>query len=279
VLAVTTTFWLTSLVNLVLLAENRLSLSTEDTVTPLRIGFLVEFLAIIAWTVGYANASLAMASRAEQTLLIFGSAHLALVAAFAVTDDFIVPRRVLLRMRSRPLLAIFGPGAGRGATYVLMQMGLLYLALAVFPETATDRRWLLAVCGYICFFTGVPVLAFWRIAPARVTPLRLRVTVLVTLAASMVLPDIVHYAVMRPEVLDVTYSGRHLLNPLRTISNWSTVEAQGWVAIPFLIGLTGLMAHVELIRMGARATARPVAIDPHHPAPVTGEAGSGDVLY
>ena len=37
---------------LVLLAENRLSLPTEDRVTPLRVGFFVQFLLIVAWIVG-----------------------------------------------------------------------------------------------------------------------------------------------------------------------------------------------------------------------------------
>ena len=50
VLAIMTTFCLATMVNLVLLAENRLSLPTENRVTPLRVGFLVQFLLIVAWT-------------------------------------------------------------------------------------------------------------------------------------------------------------------------------------------------------------------------------------
>ena len=41
------------MVNLVLLAENRLSLPTENRVTPLRLGFLAQFLLIAAWTLSF----------------------------------------------------------------------------------------------------------------------------------------------------------------------------------------------------------------------------------
>jgi hypothetical protein len=43
-LAIVTTAWLVTLVNLVLLAVNRLSLPTEDSVTSLRLGFLAQLL-------------------------------------------------------------------------------------------------------------------------------------------------------------------------------------------------------------------------------------------
>ena len=48
-LAIGATFWLASLVNLVLLAENRLASPTGDGVTPLRLGLLAQFLLIVGW--------------------------------------------------------------------------------------------------------------------------------------------------------------------------------------------------------------------------------------
>src|SRR4029453_8509820 len=44
---------LVTMMNLVLLAENRLALPTEDRVTPLRVGFLVQFLAIVGFALRF----------------------------------------------------------------------------------------------------------------------------------------------------------------------------------------------------------------------------------
>jgi hypothetical protein len=116
-----------------------------------------------------------------------------------------------------------------------------------------------------------------RIWPRHATPLKLRVSVLLLVAAVMVVPDILYYVIVRPETLDLTYSGRHLLNPFRTFSNWDVVETNGWYPIPFLIGVTGLLACLALNRLGARATEEPVPADPQQPAPVAGGAGSADL--
>jgi hypothetical protein len=178
----------------------------------------------------------------------------------------------------RWLLIMFGPGAGRGAAFILAQMLMLLSTIAVFQPTGDVQRVFFAACGYICFFTGVPAVAFWRIAPARVTPVKLRVAVLVTFAASLVLPDIIHYAIYRPEILDISYSLRHLLNPMMTLANWDVVEAHGITSIPLVIGMVGVLAYVQLFRLGARATGDTEPIDPR-PVPVAGEAGRGGVLY
>jgi hypothetical protein len=253
-----TAFWLASLVNLILLAENRLSLPTEDSVTPLRIGFLVQFLLMIAWALAFLANPVLGSYPAAGALAFYGGLQLAAVAAFSVTDDLAVPRRVLYRMTSpsrwRWLLVMFGPGAGRGAAYVLVQMVLLVAAVQVLTPAAADLRRLLAALGYICFFTGMPTLVFWRFAPARATPLRLRVAVLLTVAAVMVLPDILHYALRRPTVLDLSYSWRHLVNPFRTLANWDVVEKMGWFSIPAVIGVVGLIAYLTLIPLGTLAS-------------------------
>jgi hypothetical protein len=211
-----------------------------------------------------------------------GSIHLAIVAIFVVTEDMWVPRRVLQRLRLasgwRRLLALFGPGAGRGAAYILVQMLILATVIAIFSPPAIEQRKLLVSAGYICFFTGVPVLAFWRFAPARVTQVRLRVAVLCTVAASLVVPDIIHYMIFRPEILDLSFSSRHLLNPFRTIAEWDLVDGTSWMVIPLVIGATGLLAYVRLITLGARATAHAVLVEPQA-VPVEGEPGRGGILY
>jgi hypothetical protein len=208
--------------------------------------------------------------------------HLAAVAAFVLTEGLAVPRRVLQRMRTAPgahrLLALFGPGAGRGAIYVLAQMLLFAIAWAAFDPPGLEWRRLLATCGYICFFTAAPVLACRHYAPARVTPLKLRVAVLCTVAAAMVLPDVLHYVILRPETLDLNYASRHLVNPWRTIAAWDQVEANAWTTVPGLIGLAGLLAYVQVIRLGARATS-PGAPGDDRAVSVEGETGRGGLIY
>ena len=283
VLAIAATFWLTSLINLVLLAENRLSLPTEDSVTPLRLGFLVQFLLIAAWTLTYLDDPVRLRLNAADTLALLGSGHLMVVAIFAVTEELSVARRLRLRMTSasrwRWLLASFGPGGGRGSAYVLVQMMFLVAAVALFRPEADRLLWLLAACGYICFFTGVPALLYRTLLPGRATPLSLRVSILVMLAAAMALPDLLYYLLMQPEVLDVSYSARHLINPFRTLANWRIVEAKGWFLMPLAIGLAGVLAQLVLIRLGDRATGHVEPIDRNRPVPAAGETGRGDVLY
>jgi hypothetical protein len=278
-LATMTTVWLASLTNLVLLAENRLSLPTEDSVTPLRLGFLAQFLLVVAWSLLYVNDP--TSRRIATQLAAIGCVHLAVVALFTVTEERAVARRVLGRMRAKSrwrwLLASFGPGGGRGAAYVLVQMLILIAAVALFQPTRDIAGWLLAACGYICFFTGLPVLIWWNVAPMRATPLRLRVTVLVMVAAFSVLPDVVHYVLWRPEVLDLKFGVRHMLSPFRALGEWDRVEAKGWTSVAFVLGLTGVFAYLALMRLGAPPAEPSEPVVLHEVAPDSGETGRGNV--
>ena len=106
----------------------------RERVTPLRIGFLVQFLLIVAWTLTFIAERAGLAD-AVQALGVFGGLHLALVAMFTVTEDLVVPRRAAAgacsaSSRWRWLLALFRPAADAAALYVLVQMVLL-LAVAV----------------------------------------------------------------------------------------------------------------------------------------------------
>ena len=281
------TFWATTLVNFVLLAGHRLSLATEDSVRPLRIGFFAQFLLTVWWALVSLISIYRMATVESMTAL--GAIHLAIVALFVVTEEISVSRRVLHRMRIesgvRRLLALFGPGAGRGAAYVVAQMVALLAVMAMcqtmtagLHPPAVGLRRILAACGYICFFTGLPVLAFWRFAPARVSPFKLRVAVLCAIAAALVLPDVIHYLIVRPEVLDVSYGARHLINPFRTLSQWPLVEARGWTMIPFVMGLIGLLAYVQLFILGARSTSHAMLVDPQA-VPVEEATIRGSILH
>jgi hypothetical protein len=145
-------------------------------------------------------------------------------------------------------------------------MALLLCVAWLLDPTWMKVRWLLATCGYICFFTGVPTFVFRLLRPARSASLQLRVAVLMLLPLSMILPDLVHYVLWRPDVLDLKYSARHLLNPIRTLANWNLVETRSWFAVPFVLGVTGLIAYIGLILMGAQMTAAPASIDPHRSA-------------
>jgi hypothetical protein len=265
-LAIMTTVCLATMGNLVLLAENRLSLPSEDRVTALRAGFFGQFLLIVAWTLSFINEPPSVRSNAAQALGVLGGLHLALVAMFTVTEDLVVPRRVLLRMNAvspwRRLLAMFGPGGGRGALYVLAQMALYLAAAWLIRPTWVSLRWFLAVCGYTCFFTGLPAAAFRVLRPASAASFQLRAAVLAMLAMALILPDIVYYLLSQSTLFELRYAGRHLFNPIRTLANWRLVEANHGFAIPVLLGLTGLAAYLTLIGLGRRMTAQPAPIDP-----------------
>jgi hypothetical protein len=201
---------------------------------------------------------------------------------FTVTEDLAAPRRDLVRKRFpkawRWLLPILLPGGGPGAAYILVQMAVMLGAAWILNATAEQVHRLLAICGYICFFTGVPAFAI-RFLREQTKSLHLRVAVLVTLPLALILPDLVHYVFWRPDVLSLNYSGRHLLNPLRTLANWNIVEAQRWFFVPLILGLTGISAYVGLIHMGIVTNVRPAAVDPEHPAQTAGEADSANVTY
>ena len=281
-LAIMATSCLVTMVNLVLLSENRLALPVESKVTPLRVGFLVQFLLIVGWNLTFINEPAAARGDAIEVLGVIGGLHLAVVAMFTVTEDLAVPRRVLPRpataSRWNLLLTVFRPGGGRGALYVLAQMALLLAAARLLQPEPMQVRWLLAICGYICFFSGVPTLAIRLLKPPGAT-FRLRVALLLLLALAMITPDIVHYVAWQPDVLDLRFSARHLINPIRALSNWRLVETRQWLSLPFTLGLVGLVAYSALIRLGLGMSAEVAPTDPQASTAEAGETGSANVLY
>lgn len=282
VMAIMGSVWLVTLMNLVLLAENRLALATSNRVTPLRLGFLVQFLVIVGWSVTFADEPPNVRREALQSMGVFAGIHLALVAMFTVTEDLLVPRRVLQRAaasRWRSLGPMLLPGGGRGAVYIMVQVLILLLAAVLLRPTAVSLRWISAICAYVCFFTGLPVAVFRVFRPAAAAALRLRVALLLGFVGSLVLPDLVHYVVWQPEVLSVQFSARHLVNPIRALANWNAVEASGGVAVPFALGFAGVLAYAVLIHAGSRLSGAMAAADAPGPAADAGEPGRADILY
>ena len=280
-LAITTTSCLMTMTNLVLLAENRLSLPTENRVTALRIGFFAQTVLIAAWFLTFINEPPGRESAAIAFFGVIGGVHLAAVAMFTVTEDLIVPRRALLQMqrpsRWRWLLAVFGPGGGRGAAYVLAHMAVFLAAALIFDPPAMGLRWLVAICAYICLFTGVPTVVFRVVKPARRASLPLRAGLLLLLSLSLLLPDIIYYLLWQPDVLGFSFGARHLINPFRTLANWETVETNGWLWVPTLLGLNGLASYGLLIQLGRRTIPRPVTAD--QAVAAAGEPGSAPAVH
>ena len=258
-LGLTTTFCLVSMVNLVLLAENRLALAHDEKVTALRVGFLLQLLVMAPWLLSYRFATARVVANMIEMLGTLGGWHIAVVAMFAVTDDLTLSRRTRLREQAfsavRRTLDVFRGGGGRGAVYVLLQMAVLLMLAGLFKPSDFQWRWLTAVCGYILFFTGVPVCIFRTLRPTRHESLKLRIAVFVSIPAALILPDLLYYLLWRPDALDLKFGARHLINPFRALSNWTAVEAQGWTPVPLVLGLTGLVAYAVLIALGGQVAA------------------------
>jgi len=245
-----------SMANLVLLAENRLSLAIEDRSTALRVGFFVQFLLILTCLVGpmYAKAAGYTAADVLDGMGILGGLHLALTATFAVTEDMALSRRVFRRVQkslSKPWLAIFRPGGGRGAAWILSQMVIL-LTIGASLNTGSQFRWLLAICGYICFFTGVPTVIFRHMFGNGIRTAYVRAGILLFLPIVAISADLFQYFLVPSRIFDGTFSAYHVLNPFRALANWQEVENQGWHWGPLIMGLAGLIAYLDLYRMGQR---------------------------
>jgi hypothetical protein len=253
-LAILATLGAVSLVNLVLLAENRLSSPVENKSTALRIGFLVQFLAIIGVFTALARFT-PIASRVVEPMAILCLLHLMLVAAFTVTEDFLVSRRVLRRIqapsRLRLLWTLLWPGGGRGAGYVLVQMALLIAVVRFLSQP--DVAWVAAACGYICFFSGLPAVVMRRARP-HVRAFNIRVAILVLVSASLVLPDVFYYLFAQPQFFSLEYSTRHLLSPFYTIASWDVVASSSFYFVPFIVGVLGGLTYLTLMVMNRRVS-------------------------
>jgi hypothetical protein len=249
---------LVTMVNLILLAENRLLLPTEDRSTALRIGFFVQFLLILGTAVYpiWRYPSYPIGAFAG-TMAALGGLHLAAVALFSVTEEIDLSRRIHLQNRTatgwRRYLVIFRPGGAWGAIYVLAQM-LLFLAVgAVFLKTSsTEFSWLVAICAYICCFTGLPTLAGRMMVNRRFQPFHLRAGILLLVPVAALLPDFLVYLFTGD--FGGIYSARHVLDPFRTLSAWRDLMTARWHVWSMALGINGVGSYLALIQMGRQAS-------------------------
>jgi hypothetical protein len=268
--AISTMFCLITMANLVLLAENRLSLPIEDRSTALRVGFFIQFLFIVGCVVGarIAGATGFTPSDAITALGIFGGIDLSLVAIFSTTEDMALSRRVIRDIKpslSKPWLAIFRPGGGRATQWLLAQMiVLLVVGGGIVPIGGADFRWLIATCGYVCFFSGVPAYFGRSIMKARAKSSHLRAFTFIFLPVVTVSADLLQYFFKTDDmIVNGTYSFYHILNPFRTLANWGEVESGLWDPYVYFIGIIGVVSYVMLIRIGHRETRNASILDIH----------------
>jgi hypothetical protein len=253
-----------------------LLLPSENRSTPLRVGFFAQLALMAAWALSFITEPAPAPGGAGDVLLVFGAIHLAIVAIFTLTEDLVLPPRVRLARRDRPawrqVIAPLQPGGGNGAIYVLVQMALL-LGVGWMLDSGM-LHWFVLACGYICFFTGAPVVLFRAMRPYDAAAFRLRIAVLVLLAAAVVVPDVLAYMLWQPNGLDLSFSVRHLVNPFATLANFRYV-ADRYSVLAELIGLTGVLAYVVLVRIGAGVMLNP---DPDLSEPDARELGRADIL-
>ena len=117
---------------------------------------------------------------------MYAAIHLGIVAAFTITEDMALSRRVQMRLAATPRwrrwLVILRPGPRWGVMYIAVQMALLFPAAWALGASGSRLRWLLALCGYVAVFTGLPTVLMraWRPSTPSWT---LRVAILFVFAA------------------------------------------------------------------------------------------------
>lgn len=256
-IAGTTAFCLISMANFVLLAENRLSHPVEDRSTALRVGFFIQFLFIVTVVVSplLVHAAGYTTSDAAMSLGLLGGFQIALVSIFSTTEDMALSRRVIRNIKpslGRPW-AVFRPGGGRATAWVMLQM-LVLLGVGLALSPGPDFRWLLGICSYICFFTGVPACAGRLFLKSSFKTTHLRVATFVFIPVVILSADVLQYFLKSKSLFSLDYSPYHVLNPFRTLSNWTGIENLGWDLPVFVMGLIGLLCYVLLIRIGQHET-------------------------
>ena len=273
-------FCLTTLMNLVLLAETRLALPTEDRVPVLRAGFLIQFLILIAWLLILQESGGMTARDLAGGLLVLGAAHLVLVAWFGVTEGLAVtsvPAALPKPLRRWPrLLAVFGAGTASAVVYVVLQM-ILFVAVGAYLNDwdPSDTRHLIAICGAILLFTALPALIVHYGRRFPMGPLHARGLALVLLAATMLLPDTLYYLLWSvDEPFTTSFGRRHLFSPARIPFNWEWIERNDWQMVPLLWGVLGSICCVALLLARAADSRRIQAMT--NLGLAAGASGDGD---
>ena len=139
------------MINLILLAEHRISLPTQIRLTPLRAMLFVQFVIFVAWPSAPVLFHATGVGKTEviQSIGVLGGLQLAIVALFAVTEQPNPPLQELRRTRRsfEWIWLLFRPGRGRGPVYVLLQMTILLGLVRLMDPPAEWFRWSAAICG------------------------------------------------------------------------------------------------------------------------------------
>ena len=184
--------------------------------TPLRIGFLVQFLLIVGVGARVRQRAAARRRRApSRRSACFGGLHLALVAMFAVTEDLVVPRRVLLRDDSRVAVGAgcsrcSGPAAAAAPSTCWCRWRSCSRRRGCCDPTADESA---LVPGDVRLHLLLHRRAGRRASDRRDrrAPRRCKLRVAVLLLAAgrrWCCPTSLYYVLWQPEVLDLEYSAR-----------------------------------------------------------------------
>jgi hypothetical protein len=141
-------------------------------------------------------------------------------------------------------MVLFRPGGGRGAVYVLVQMILLVGIGKYLAPPASDFNSLIAICGYILFFTGVPALIAQCVSPKFFLPPYTRVAILLFFSVLSLIAEILHYLATGSAPAISVY---HVLSPFRALANWTLVETNHWDFYVFTLGFLGLLSYFGLL--------------------------------
>jgi hypothetical protein len=268
----------TTMMNIVLLAESRLALPTENRVPTLRIGFLVQFLVLIGWVLVLEWTGALVASSLAEGLDVLASVHLAFVAAFAVTAGLDMTNPVAepaTPSRWAFLQAFLGASPASAAAYVTVQMAVFVAVGAYLRDwDPSETRRLIAICGTILFFTGVPTLIAYRWRRVGLGPLHARGIALLLFAASLLLPDVLYYMFWNSDQpFSANFAARHLFSPARIPFNWDWIQRHSWDLAPLIWAFAGAASYVALMRIGpASAPSAPMT----QLGLAAGAAGDGD---
>jgi hypothetical protein len=189
-------------------------------------------------------------------LAVLGGLHLAAVALFSVTEEMDLSRRIRQQNRNatgwRRYLVIFRPGGAWGAIYVLAQMALFLAVGSIFLKiSSTEFSWLVAICAYICFFTGLPASIGRMMEKRRFRPFHLRAGILLMVPVAALLPDFLVYLLTGD--FGGIYSSRHVLDPFRTLNAWRELMTAPWHVWSLVLGIIGVGCYLALIQMGRHA--------------------------
>ncbi len=245
----------TVLVTSLLIARSRFLPPQSNRVGAVRCSALVTLVAFLGGlqlAIHYASPDYERVGYAEVGF-IAGCITASVFAFFAVTEDFVAPRRVVRRMATSRFweagAVFFRPGAARGITWSLLCLALVFVfGIVNKPHWMFHERWReqysltlaggVVMLAYLTVLTGVPVLILQAVKH-RVTPFQRRFTVICTLAGCLTVSTI--FFAIHP--IAGPRSWAWILNPFVTLAFLFDTGGRGlfhWIrdvpsALPLLV--------------------------------------------